>query len=63
MEVKAIENDFPQPTQTPQSRWKNKSSKIYLPIKEKERESFQPGFVSHLQSLLIKPLCGLIFFD
>lgn len=42
---------------------RRKSSKIYLPIKEKERESFQPGFVSHLQSLLIKPLCGLIFFD
>lgn len=39
-----------------------KSSKIYLPIKEKE-ESFQPGCVSHLQSLLIKPFRGLIFLD
>lgn len=62
MEVKAIGNDFPQPTQTPQSRRKNKKLQNQS-ANQRERGEFQPGFVRHLQSLLIKPFRGLIFLD
>lgn len=37
------------------------NSGVCLPLKQ--NDCFQPGFVSHLQSLVIKPFCGLIFLD